>query len=338
MQFPRSKQLVFTNNKGGVGKTTLAFNAAVKMAERGYKVALVDLDPQCNLTRLSLGNSWFESNLFSNDQKDIYDILKGVVEGGADIDTSIKPVALSRYPNISIIPGSPNIVRYENLLTSAIGQAAAGDKIGYFTTSAIDRYIRQLGLTDEIDIFIMDTSPTFGLLNRVILLGADYFIVPLMPDAFSVQGVKNLGSIFANWKEQWKITAKAMSGEIESKFVLDGEGLFIGYIVNSYNVYAQQPIKKQVKFMDQLPLQIKEHLSEKHSKNGLVAKSYSSPLENTQDYGQIPSISHDTLTAIFDIPEKEVLKLPKGSVELFEKSKKEFDNLTTNILEVLKQY
>lgn len=338
MIFPRSKQLVFTNNKGGVGKTTLAFNTAVKFSEMGYKVVLVDLDPQCNLTRLALGESWFEDNLFSSQQRDISDVLRGVVEGGDDVDLSLQPVNVSRYPAIGLVPGSPDIVQYENLLIAAIGQAAAGQRIGYFTTSAIDRYLRQLGLSDEVDIFVIDTSPTFGLLNRVILLGADYFVVPLMPDAFSLQGIQNLGNIFADWKEQWKITARALAGNIESRLVLGGEGLFIGYIVNSYNVYAERPIKKQAQFVDRIPPQVKRYLSEKHSKNGLVAKSFEEPLQIIQDYGQLPSISHQTLSAIFDIPSDILTKQPLGTKENFEKSKTEFQNLSLRIIELLKTY
>ena len=49
MKFTRTKKVVFCNNKGGVGKTTLAFNCAVEFAKKGYKTVLVDLDPQCNL-------------------------------------------------------------------------------------------------------------------------------------------------------------------------------------------------------------------------------------------------------------------------------------------------
>jgi len=338
MQFPRTKQLVFTNNKGGVGKTTLAFNTAVKFSEMGYKVVLVDLDPQCNLTRLCLGESWFETNLLSTDNKDVADVLRGVVEGGSDVDSNIAPTPVNRYPSIGLVPGSPDVVQFENLLIAAIGQAAAGQRIGYFTTSAIDRYLRQLGLSQEIDIFVIDTSPTFGLLNRVILLGADYFVVPLMPDAFSVQGIQNLGNIFADWKEQWKITARALAGNIESRLVLGGEGLFIGYVVNNYNIYAERPVKKQAQFIDLIPAQVKTHLSEKHSRNGLVAKSYEQPLQIIQDYGQLPALSQEKLTAIFDIPAEDVAKLPLGTKENFEKSKTEFSSLAKNIIEVLREY
>jgi len=65
MKFPRSKKLVFFNNKGGVGKTTLAYNTAVQFANKSYKTVLVDLDPQCNLTRLALGEEYYENTIFS---------------------------------------------------------------------------------------------------------------------------------------------------------------------------------------------------------------------------------------------------------------------------------
>ena len=64
MKFPRPKKLIFVNNKGGVGKTTLAFNCAVSFAKGGYKTALIDLDPQCNLSRLAMGEEYYAKNLF----------------------------------------------------------------------------------------------------------------------------------------------------------------------------------------------------------------------------------------------------------------------------------
>ena len=53
MKFIRTKKLVFINHKWWIWKTTIAYNTAVKFAEKGYKTVLVDLDPQCNLSRFS---------------------------------------------------------------------------------------------------------------------------------------------------------------------------------------------------------------------------------------------------------------------------------------------
>ncbi|MCX6807329.1 MAG: AAA family ATPase, partial [Patescibacteria group bacterium] len=228
MKFPRSKKLIFANNKGGVGKTTVAFNCAVSFAKKGYKTVLIDLDPQCNLTRLAMGDEYYEKTLFSNQEKTVYDVLRGVIDGGADIDLSVNFMPVRAHQNLSLLKGDINLSAYEALLINAYGQAAAGQQIGYFQTSAIDRFLREKGLHEEIDIFIIDTSPSLGLLNQMIVLGGDYFVVPMMPDAFSVQGIENLGTVYEKWKTLWKVTAKALAGNTETKFVLSGDPLFIG--------------------------------------------------------------------------------------------------------------
>jgi len=339
MKFPRTKKLVFANNKGGVGKTTLAFNCAMSFAKQGYKTVLVDLDPQCNLSRLALGDNRYEKTLFSSTEKDIYDVLKGIIVGGADVDMTVPllPVANSD-DKLSLLKGNVNLSLYENLLVSAYGQAAAGQQLGYFQTSAIDRFLRERGLKDEIDIFVIDTSPSLSLLNQIIFLGADYFAVPMMPDAFSVQGVENLGTVFEKWKQNWKVTGKALSGSTESKFVLSGDGLFIGYIVNSYNVYGRQPIKDHRRWIEEIPKKVKQFLSEKHGRNGLVEKSWKSPLAEIQDYGRIPAKCQEVGVAIFDLDPALVDDIHLGTKENIEKSKEEFALLSDRILKNLSEY
>lgn len=339
MKYPRAKKLVFFNNKGGVGKTTLAFNAAVEFANKGYKTVLIDLDPQCNLTRLALGEEYYENTLFSAQSKTIYDVLKGVINGGADIDLGAEfELAKGAKNNLYLLRGDMRLSEYENILSTGYNAAAAGQQIGYFQTSAIDRFLRYKGMSDEIDIFVIDTSPTLGLLNRVILLGCDYFVVPLMPDALSLQGIENLGNIFSQWKENWRNTGKALAGSVENQYVLNGEGLFIGYILNSYNVYGRQPIKDHRKWIDQIPGRVKEFLSEKHCRNGLVAKSSEGSLQDIQDYGRLPAITHEAGIAIFDIDPSKAEATQPGSRENIEKAKQEFDCLSDAILAILKEY
>lgn len=339
MRFPRSKKLLFANNKGGVGKTTLAFNCAMSFAKQGYKTVLIDLDPQCNLSRLALGDNNYTGTLFSSTYKDIFDVLKGVVFGGADIDTTVPFITdIGGNNNLSLLKGSVNLSQYENLLVSAYGLAAAGQQLGYFQTSAIDRFLREKGLNEEVDIFVIDTSPSLSLLNQIIFLGADYFAVPMMPDAFSVQGIENLGTMFEKWKQNWKVTGKALAGNTESKFVLSGDGLFIGYIVNSYNVYGKQPIKDHRRWIEEIPLKVKKYLSEKHGRNGLVEKSRKEALAVIQDYGRIPAKCQEIGVAIFDLDPDLIEERHEGTLENIEKSKIEFEQLSKSVLEILEIY
>lgn len=339
MKFSRSKKILFANNKGGVGKTTLAFNCAVSFAQRGYKTVLVDLDPQCNLSRLALGDNLYDRTLFSDAEKDVYDVLRGVVEGGSDIDTKVPFIPVEEGDgNLSLLKGSINLSLYENILVSAYGQAASGQRLGYFQTSAIDRFLREKGLSEEIDIFVIDTSPSLSLLNQIIFLGSDYFVVPMMPDAFSVQGIENLGSVFEKWKQNWKVTGKALSGETENKFVLSGDGLFIGYIVNSYNVYGKIPIKDHRRWMVEIPEKVKYYLSEKHCRNGLVERSWRDPLASIQDYGRIPAKCQELGKAIFDLDPASIDETHQGTIENIEKSKEEFGSLSERILKILTDY
>ncbi|HLD21559.1 MAG TPA: AAA family ATPase [Patescibacteria group bacterium] len=339
MKFPRSKKLLFANNKGGVGKTTLAFNCAMSFAKQGYKTVLVDLDPQCNLSRLALGDAQYANTLFSSTYKDMFDVLKGVIEGGSDIDVSVPFIPVPRSnSNLSLMKGSVNLSLYENLLVSAYGLAAAGQRLGYFQTSAIDRFLREKGLHEEVDIFVIDTSPSLSLLNQIIFLGSDYFMVPMMPDAFSVQGIENLGTMFEKWKQNWKVTGKALSGDTENKFVLSGDGLFIGYVVNSYNVYGKQPIKDHRHWIAEIPQKVKQFLSEKHCRNGLVEKSWKHPLSIIQDYGRIPAKCQEIGVAIFDLDPALIEDIHQGTKENIEKSKEEFKILSEKIIATLAQY
>jgi len=338
MKFPRSKKIVFANNKGGVGKTTLAFNCAVSFAKKGYKTVLVDLDPQCNLSRLAMGETFYVQNLFSVTEKTIADVLKGVVEGGSDINLGVQFIPVQASPNLSLLKGDINLSVYESLLITAYGQAASGQQIGYFQTSAIDRFLREKGLSEQIDIFVIDTSPSLGLLNQMIILGADYFVVPVMPDAFSVQGIENLGTVYERWKNTWKISAKALAGNTETKFVLQGDPLFIGYIINSYNVYGEQPIADHRAWMEKIPGKVRTYLSEKHCRNGLVESSWKKPLQIIQDYGRIPSKCQELGVAIFDLSPAQVADIHLGTKENIEKSKEEFENLSNNIFEILNRY
>ena len=115
MKFTRTKKLAFFNNKGWVWKTTIAYNTAVKFAEKWYKTVLVDLDPQCNLSLLSLWRDFLEDNLFSDNN--VYWVLKWVIEWWSDVNTDIQFQWISK--NLSVLQWSLKLSNYENSLISS---------------------------------------------------------------------------------------------------------------------------------------------------------------------------------------------------------------------------
>ncbi len=333
MKFVRSKKLVFFNNKWWVGKTTIAYNTAVKFAEKWYKTVLIDLDPQCNMSRLAL---WEDSHILLQSEDNIYWVLKWIMDWWADINLKIWFQNIQE--NLSILPWSIKLSRFQDLLISAYNQAAWWQEIWYFQTSAIQRFLLEKWLSDQIDIFIIDVSPSLDLLNRITLLGTDYFITPLMPDMFSLQGIENLWTTLEGWKRNWKNTWEALSWNIQKNKVLSWEWLFIWYIINSYNQYRKQPIKSHQEWIDRIPQSIKEFLSEKHCKNGLVEKSWKSSLMDIKDFWELPAEWQMKSKAIFNLIPWEDFPSVTGTRENLEISKVQFEKLTENIISILERY
>jgi len=336
MKFTRTKKLVFLNNKWWVGKTTIAYNTAIKLAEKWYKTVLVDLDPQCNLSRLALWED-FDKNISQN-ENNIFGVLKWVIEGWWNINTKIPFQELRK--NLSILIWSLNLWLFEDLLSSSFAEAWSGQPLWYFNTSAIHRFLNKKWLDDEIDIFIIDASPSLWLLNRAILLWSDYFITPLNPDAFSVQWIENLWKTFEKWKLSWKNSAKVMAKttDIPSSRVLDWDGLFIWYIINSYNQYNKQAIKSHREWIEKIPLYVKKYLSRKHCKNGLVESSWQKSLVNIKDFWELPTDWQIKNKWIFELIPWEDFSNVDWTKENLELAKIQFEELANNIIEILSEY
>lgn len=335
MKFTRTKKLVFLNNKWWVGKTTIAYNTAIKFAEKWYKTVLVDLDPQCNLSRLALWEH-FDNNLFSWVENNIFGVLKWIIQWGWDINLEI-PFQEIR-DNLSIMPWSLNISGYQDLLITAYNQASGWQEIWYFQTSAISRFLGEKWLDDQIDIFIIDVSPSLDLLNRVILLWVDYFVTPLMPDAFSLQWIENLWTTLENWKKNWQNTWKALARDVASNKVLSWEWLFIWYIINSYNQYNKRAIKSHREWIERIPTSVKKYLSEKHCKNWLVEKSWNKALMNIKDFWELPTDWQIKSKAIFELIPWTDFSGVAWTKENLELSKVQFEELTNNLIEILEGY
>lgn len=144
------------NHKGGVGKTTTTVNLAAGLAHAGFKVLVVDLDPQANAT-FSLG--------FKKQEQTIYQVLAFQ----DDIRKSIKSME-----TMDIIPSSMHLAGFEKNIEVGkefILQESLGE------------------IKDMYDYILIDCPPSLGSLTISALTASDYALVPLQPEFLALQGM-----------------------------------------------------------------------------------------------------------------------------------------------------
>jgi chromosome partitioning protein len=128
------RTLALFNNKGGVGKTTLAYHLSIMMSRLGQRVLAVDLDPQANLTSHFLSEPELESVWAENqDGATVADAVKPILDGMGDF----KPIAPREVDeNLWLIPGDLELSRFEDRLADAWGRGFTGDPAALRTTTA----------------------------------------------------------------------------------------------------------------------------------------------------------------------------------------------------------
>jgi chromosome partitioning protein len=188
------------NHKGGVSKTTTAFNLGWAMAERGKRVLIVDGDPQCNLTGTVLG---FDG---VSDFSDFYkkfpeaNISKGLEPIFKATGTALKAaqVTSTSNKNLFLLAGNIDLAENETQISVALTTSAAIPALQNIPGS-VCALLRMTAEAYKLDAVIVDMSPSVGALNQCFLMGADYFIVPTSPDYYCNQAISSLARVLPKW-------------------------------------------------------------------------------------------------------------------------------------------
>lgn len=188
------------NHKGGVSKTTTAFNLGWALADRGKRVLIVDADPQCNLTGTVLGFDGvgdFSKFYKENPGANISDCLTPVFQGSG---AKLKPATITKTPNknLFLLAGNIDLSENETQISVALSTSAAIPALQNIPGS-ICALLRMTAEKNKLDAVIVDMSPSVGALNQCLLMGSDYFIVPTSPDYYCNQAISSLARVLPNW-------------------------------------------------------------------------------------------------------------------------------------------
>jgi cobyrinic acid ac-diamide synthase len=251
----------FFNNKGGVGKTTLACNFAAYAHKIGYSVTVVDCDPQANATQLLLTTDDWESIYTADDQgesQSILEPLKIIRDGDSSIHPDI-PIVESKRFGVNVLPGHPALAQVEDIISSAWGEFR-GNAEG---NGGARRTLWAKNLRKHInsDLIVFDMSPSLGALNRSVLIGSDYFVTPVEADLFSLYALENIGT----WLSKWTKDFERASQEYVNTNVIDDlrsalqiRNGWTGYTVQQYVSRTSAGVIRNIKSYDRYKSQIPE--------------------------------------------------------------------------------
>lgn len=158
------RSIAVLNQKGGVGKTTTAVNLSAALADAGYRVCLIDLDPQAHAS-LHVGVC------LDDDTDSVYDVLTR--------DLSIEQVRRQVSENLWIVPAHLNLAAAEMELANEVGREVI----------LRDKLAEDLA---EYDYIIIDCPPSLGVLTLNALTTAQEVFLPLQPHFLALHGLSKL--------------------------------------------------------------------------------------------------------------------------------------------------
>lgn len=256
------KAVCFFNNKGGVGKTTLVANLAAQLALNcNQRILVVDADPQCNLTQYVLSDDDFDATYSAlSPIGTIYDVIHPLSIGkGYSRDL---PVRSAPKFGFDVIVGDPRLALKEDLLAQDWRDAKAGGIRGLKTTFLFSNLVERTA--NNYDFIFFDMGPSLGAINRSILLSADYFIVPMSIDIFSLWAIRNIGQALTIWRNELANGLKLAEDPAElPKQKSHGENLrFLGYVTQQHKEKKEKEVSRVVEAYNTIKKKLPQAVSE----------------------------------------------------------------------------
>ncbi len=284
------KTIAFFNNKGGVGKTTLVYHLAWMYSEIGFSVLAADLDPQANLSTYLLVEERLEELWPDEEHHDsVLGAVSPILKGLGDIrDPHVERIA----DNFGLLVGDLGLSRFEKRLSAAWPDCLDGDESAFRAESAFHRLTLRAAESLDADLVLVDVGPNLGSMNRAAIIAADHVVLPLAPDLFSIQALRNVGSMLHEWREGWRARLKK-APDTDELPLPRGEMKPLGYILMQHAVYANRPVKAYQKWADRIPDAYREEVMDHDGDTGCLA--------TLKHYRSLMAMAHEARKPMFHL-------------------------------------
>ncbi len=241
--------IAFFNNKGGVGKTSLVYHIAWMYADLGIRVVAADLDPQANLTAAFLDEDRLEALWPDGDHPEtIFGCIQPLLRGTGDISD---PHLENVDDHLALLVGDLALSGFEDELSDQWPGCMDRKERSFRVISAFWRIMQRAAKAHESKVILIDLGPNLGAINRAALIASDYVVVPLSPDLFSLQGLRNLGPTLRRWRQEWE--ERIQKNPAKDLKLPSGSMQPVGYIVLQHSERLDRPVKAYGKWIARIP-------------------------------------------------------------------------------------
>ncbi|HEX5052605.1 MAG TPA: ParA family protein [Planctomycetota bacterium] len=161
------QRIAVINQKGGVGKTTTTVNLGAALAYKGYRVLMLDMDPQANLTVHVDKRPDLESHTLTN-----------LLIEDVPLADLVQTTGLA---NLFVVPSDTSLAGVEQVLANRIGRET-------ILREALDAF----PAAGTYDFVLFDCPPSLGVLSANALVAADFVVIPMQAEYLSLQGMAKL--------------------------------------------------------------------------------------------------------------------------------------------------
>ena len=183
-----------------------------------------------------------------------------------------------------------------------------GDPLAIRTITQIRHLCTKYAEQRGYEFILFDTSPSLGILNKVIISTADAFLIPCMPDMFSLYGIKNIGNALAMWKKEFDTMFTLLSVQKRNYFP-NRLVRFIGFTIFNARKYSGSTnpwnlAQAHYNYATQIPDMITQYIAEE-VRSALPDDVITSPIGGTavmHSHSTLPNMAQKYRTPIWQVP------------------------------------
>ena len=150
----------------------------------------------------------------------------------------------------------------------------------------------------QADFVLVDVGPNLGAINRAALIACEHVVIPLAPDLFSIQGLRNVGPTLRDWREDWKDRIDRIPEDLDIALP-KGNMKPLGYIVMRPSVRLDRPVQAFQRWIKRIPTEYRKAVLEEVNPETPAIDDDEHLLAHLKDYRSLMPLAQEANKPMF---------------------------------------